>query len=235
MVRQLATIFLSIVVLAGNADGLVAQGRGQGRRDGGQFGPSPARPAGPASSTFNRPLVRPPAPPPIGLRGRFTYPRVVAPQPRFIVPQPYIPFAGYSVYYPPYVPYVASPSIYTSPVYVAPAETPPSAIYREQELSYQVERLSREIEMLRQQQALAAATQQVSPPPPPEPPRPAVPITLVFRDGRRLTIQNYAIVGQTLWVLDEQQSTKIALSELDLAATQAENRGQGLRFPLLTK
>jgi hypothetical protein len=55
---------------------------------------------------------------------------------------------------------------------------------------------------------------------------------LIFRDGRRMSILNYAIVGQTLWVLDEQNSTKIPLSDLNLEATQKENRGQGVRFPL---
>jgi hypothetical protein len=99
-----------------------------------------------------------------------------------------------------------------------------------------VQRLSREIEQLRQQQALAAAQQALLvPPPPPEPERPAIPTVLVFRDGSRRTILNYAIVGQTLWVLDEQTSTRIPMSELDLGATQRENRGKGSRFPVIER
>jgi hypothetical protein len=109
----------------------------------------------------------------------------------------------------------------------------PSVSQNEIDLVGQVERLSREIEQLRIEQAEAAARQAAALSAlPQEPAPPAPPTTLIFRDGRRMSIQNYAIVGQTLWVLDEQNSTKIPLSELDLEATQKENRGQGVRFPL---
>jgi hypothetical protein len=64
------------------------------------------------------------------------------------------------------------------------------------------------------------------------PERPAKPTILIFRDGHRESIQNYAIVGQTFWILDEKSSVKISLSELDLETTQRENRSQGVRFPL---
>ena len=57
-------------------------------------------------------------------------------------------------------------------------------------------------------------------------------VSTIFRDGHQLEIQNYAIIGQTLWVLDERNSTKIALSDLDLSATDRENRARGLRFSL---
>jgi hypothetical protein len=53
---------------------------------------------------------------------------------------------------------------------------------------------------------------------------------LVFRDGRRLNIQSYAFVRQTLLVLGDQSSAKIALSELDLDATQRANPGRVLLF-----
>jgi hypothetical protein len=107
----------------------------------------------------------------------------------------------------------------------------------ELELTYEVQRLSREIEQLRQEQAAATLRQLTpqAPPPPPARETPATPAILVFRDGRRLSIQNYAIVGQTLWVLDEQTSTKVPLSDLDLEATQKENRDQGVRFSLPTR
>jgi len=101
------------------------------------------------------------------------------------------------------------------------------------DLAYQVGRLSQEIEQLRQQQTITSYTQ------PPAPSQVAAeqrtPTVLVFRDGRRMEIQNYAIVGQTLWVFDERAATKIPLSDLDLDATQKENRGSGFRFPLQEK
>jgi len=101
------------------------------------------------------------------------------------------------------------------------------------DLAYQVGRLSQEIEQLRQQQTITSytqptATSQVTP-------QQRTPTVLVFRDGHRMEIQNYAIVGQTLWVFDERAATKIPLSDLDLDATQKENRGSGFRFPLQEK
>jgi hypothetical protein len=92
-----------------------------------------------------------------------------------------------------------------------------------------VQQLSEQIEQLREQQALAAS----QPPPPPAPAAPEAPptpTTLVFRDGHRMSILNYAIVGETLWVLDENRSDRIPLSDLNLDATQRENRSRGVRF-----
>src|SRR5439155_22563063 len=101
-------------------------------------------------------------------------------------------------------------------------------------LAYQVGRLSGEIEQLRQQQNLSSSL-----PPPPQTQaatdRPRIPAVLVFRDGHRIEIQNYAIVGQTLWVVDEKAANKISIADVDLDATQNENRGRGVRFPLPEK
>jgi hypothetical protein len=103
-------------------------------------------------------------------------------------------------------------------------------------LADEVQRLRQEIEQLRLELSLLAV-RQASPPPvavapvPPESPRPVTPTTLVFRDGHRQTVLNYAIVGETFWALDEKVAVKIPLSELDLDATQKENRSQGVRFP----
>lgn len=70
-------------------------------------------------------------------------------------------------------------------------------------------------------------------PPPPAAPATDVPETLlVFRDGRRVEIRNYAIMGNTLFVLSGEYR-KIPLSEIDLEATARENddRGVGFRVP----
>jgi hypothetical protein len=53
---------------------------------------------------------------------------------------------------------------------------------------------------------------------------------LVFRDQHKKEIQNYAIVGQTLWNFAPQHTEKIPLSELDLAATAKANEDRGLTF-----
>jgi hypothetical protein len=62
---------------------------------------------------------------------------------------------------------------------------------------------------------------------------PVVPATvLVFRDQHRLEIQNYAIVGQTLWNFAPQRTEKIRLADLDLAATTKANDERGVTFRL---
>jgi hypothetical protein len=56
------------------------------------------------------------------------------------------------------------------------------------------------------------------------------PVVLVFRDGHRAEIQNYAIVGQTVWILSDKKATKVPLTELDIDQTTRVNRERGLTF-----
>lgn len=74
--------------------------------------------------------------------------------------------------------------------------------------------------------------QSAAAPPPSAPEAPHPPTILVFRDGKRTEVQNYAIIGQTLWVLSEQRSRKIPLSDLDLDATVRLNEQRGGEFPV---
>jgi len=64
----------------------------------------------------------------------------------------------------------------------------------------------------------------------PEPP--PDPTILVFKDGHQLEIDNYAIVGQTLYDLTSGHPRKIALADLDLPATEKQNDDRGLTFQL---
>jgi hypothetical protein len=64
----------------------------------------------------------------------------------------------------------------------------------------------------------------------PETPQP--PTTLVFKDGRQVEVGNYAIVSQTLYDLTPGHPRKIALADLDLAATQKQNDDRGVPFQL---
>jgi len=60
---------------------------------------------------------------------------------------------------------------------------------------------------------------------------PIIPATvLVFRDQRREEIQNYAIVGQTLWNFAPKHTEKIPLSDLDVPATSKANEDRGVTF-----
>ena len=53
---------------------------------------------------------------------------------------------------------------------------------------------------------------------------------LVFRDQHQQEVQNYAIVGQTLWNFSAQHTQKIPLSDLDLVATAKANDERGVDF-----
>src|SRR5579863_2673881 len=74
------------------------------------------------------------------------------------------------------------------------------------------------------------------------PPSPRVPerteatpaTVLVFRDQRKQEVQNYAIVGETLWNFAPQHTQKIPLSDLDLAATTKANDERGVDFRVPT-
>ena len=100
-------------------------------------------------------------------------------------------------------------------------------------LRSQIDRLTYEVERLREEQESARAAQQLKP----QAQRSAVesPATiLVFRDGHRSEVRNYAIVGQTLWIFTEQRARKVPLSDLDIPATQAANTERGIEFAVPT-
>ncbi len=55
---------------------------------------------------------------------------------------------------------------------------------------------------------------------------------LIFKDGHQQEISNYAIVGPTLYELNDGRARKVALSELDLVATVKQNDSRGVGFEL---
>jgi len=55
---------------------------------------------------------------------------------------------------------------------------------------------------------------------------------LVFRDGSRTEIQNYAIVGPTLYEFGPHWTKKVALTDLDVPATVKTNNDRGVEFLL---
>lgn len=100
----------------------------------------------------------------------------------------------------------------------------------DQQLSDQINRLSDEVDRLREDQVSRQA------PPSPSPVRQAAipdqPTVLVFRDGHTREVTNYAIVGQTLWLLSEEHARKVAVGDLDVAATSKKNEERGVSFQL---
>ena len=59
---------------------------------------------------------------------------------------------------------------------------------------------------------------------------PSTPTVLVFRDKHTQEVQNYAVVGGTLWIFNEQRATKLPLSWLDIEATTKANEERGVDF-----
>ena len=53
---------------------------------------------------------------------------------------------------------------------------------------------------------------------------------LVFKDQHLQEVQNYAVVGETLWILDEKKASKVPLADLDLDATTRLNEERGVEF-----
>ena len=221
------TLGATVLILAMAA---AAAAQGRGFRGGAIFRAGPPGPVAPGRAFIGRPPA-----PAFGPRvhagpfGFARFPRTIIVPPVIGYYAPYI-WPAPTLFETPYSPYVGS--AYSEPAYVPPAAAAPVVNQREVDLAYQVGRLSEEIEQLRQQQNVRS-----SPPPQTQvaTERPRILTVLVFRDGHRIEIQNYAMVGQTLWVFDEKAAEKISINDLDLDATWKENRERGVRFPLPEK
>jgi hypothetical protein len=88
----------------------------------------------------------------------------------------------------------------------------------------EIDRLHEEIAELREERDLRAS--------PTRPPAEAEsqPTEFVFRDKHTEEVKNYAIVGESIWVLNSGKAKKIPLSELDIAATKKANEDRGVDF-----
>jgi hypothetical protein len=58
----------------------------------------------------------------------------------------------------------------------------------------------------------------------------AVATVFVFRDGRRMSAQSYAISGPTLWIFNENTARKFQITDLDASATEQVNAANGVEF-----
>src|ERR1041385_2172094 len=229
MNRSLLVILLAIFLILATSITLAAQGRAHfgGSR---AFSSPPAGrspsvaalppvvapfPRPPAAAPFaHGPVVAPSDNPVNGFRP-FRPVRPVVVPPTFSYYSPYFwpgPYGG-SAYYP-----YPAPA-YSEPAYPYPDTQPPAVSQNEIDLAYQVGQLSQQVQQLQQQQAVSSYTQPSSPPQRAGQ-QESTPAVLLFRDGRSMEVRNYAIIGETLWVLDEKVATKIPLSDLDLDATQ---------------
>ena len=156
------------------------------------------------------------------------------------------PFGYYRpFYYPPYFPYSSSflgpfsyvgfPDDYASSQEASNQEGANYAPEQDTSLADQVGALTNEVEELRAGQAgdysrpgpsgAGGATEA-------RPEEKTVPTVFAYRDGHQFEAQNYALVGQTLWVFGDETTHKIALAELDLSATKKLNDQRGVDFTL---
>lgn len=117
-----------------------------------------------------------------------------------------------------------------------PQQTPPpSAAHAPQYdpnlevLNHRIDRLTNEIEALRDQQ-LRSASAPFSVPAPVLEQQPTTILVFKDKDKHDEQIQNYAIVSQMLWVLDDPGPKKIPLDQLDIPDTTAVNNQRGVRF-----
>jgi hypothetical protein len=62
---------------------------------------------------------------------------------------------------------------------------------------------------------------------------PEPPLTVVLHDGQMLQIQNYAVMGDTLWDLSSQPSHRIPVSSIDIPASTKASEASGAEFPQL--
>jgi hypothetical protein len=155
---------------------------------------------------------------------------------------PYYPAYGYTAY--PYYglglqsDYVYSGATSYAPVYMAEHDTG---------LQNDLYRLQAELDQIKQQQASQTAErQQYALNTPSDTPRaisaaprrqepPAPPTVLIFRDGRKTEVHNYAVTGQTLWIFSEERARKVPLADLDIEATRAANEERGVEFAVQSK
>src|SRR6266478_721408 len=121
--------------------------------------------------------------------------------------------------------------VYTSlPYYQVAEQTPATTSEQETDLARQVVQLRDKIERQRDEERSREEARQAAPQARPSAEEKTATTILVFRDGRRSEIQNYAIVGQTLWVLTEQRARKMSIPDLDVEATRKLNADRGVEF-----
>jgi len=100
-------------------------------------------------------------------------------------------------------------------------------------LANQMNQQSLDEQGMRQQGGQDAYARSAPPPPRQEAHTDPAPATvLVFHDQHSQEVQNYAIVGQTLWVFTPQRTQKIPLADLDIPATIKVNDDRGVDFRL---
>jgi hypothetical protein len=64
--------------------------------------------------------------------------------------------------------------------------------------------------------------------------QPSPPVTLVLRNGQKMQVQNYAVMGSIFWDFSKQPARRIPLSSIDLAASAKATEANGAEFPAIS-
>ncbi len=101
------------------------------------------------------------------------------------------------------------------------------------QLATEIQRLSDEVEYLRDEENRRSDSRPAANPGASLTAKEPVAVTVfVFRDGHRISTQNYALAGQTLWIFNEHTARKVPLSELDASTTERVNAANGVEIHL---
>ena len=144
---------------------------------------------------------------------------------------PYLPFADYSGYY--------DANQQSKAEADAAAAQAQNAAVTQSLLGEQIQRLSAQIDDLKNQPSPQSTASQSTTSPPntqamPDPAPPQPPITVVLKGGHNMQVQNYAVMGQTFWDFSSQPARKIPLSSIDVPASVNASNASGAEFPSLT-
>ncbi len=145
-------------------------------------------------------------------------------------PAGYIPYfaAAYPFFYPDSAPPPGGGDAYGPPPQDQPSD-----------LMMELDAIHQELAGLRQRQAEPpygmspeeAGTAAVPAPSKPTDP----PLILIFRDGTRTEVRDFAVVGQTFWDLSGHPTRKFPISLLNLEASIQANETRGVEFPPVPK
>ena len=142
--------------------------------------------------------------------------------------------AFFSSYSPYYFGYSAYPLYYGDDSYAAADYYPGYDYYgnASSQASNDIARQQQDIDRLENEVATLREERETRPVGPQKAPAEvsSPPTVLVFRDRHTQEVQNYAVVGGTLWIFNEQHATKLPLSWLDIEATAKANDERGVDF-----
>ncbi|HEY3456863.1 MAG TPA: hypothetical protein VGK64_19955 [Bryobacteraceae bacterium] len=132
-------------------------------------------------------------------------------------------------------PFYYSYGDYGNSIFDTPPEEPPvsnDVDVMTNLLGEQIQRLSAQVEQLRNEQHQA-------PPAPPasvEAPQgapPVIPITVVLRNGQQIKVSSYAVMNKVFWDFSQQPARRIPVANIDVAASKKATEAAGAEFPEL--